>query len=52
MVMLLLLVGLLYSALIPLMVPVLAIGMIVIYICKRAIVVKYSIKIPADDTLN
>ena len=52
MVILLLLVGLLYSALIPLMIPCLAFGMMWIYICKRAIVVKYSVKIPADDTLN
>lgn len=46
------LIGILYSGLIPLMIPLLAIGMMWIYVCKRAIVVKYSIKIPADETLN
>ncbi len=48
MVLVLVLIGLLYSSLIPLMVPVLAAGMLWIYVCKRTIVVKYSIKIPAD----
>lgn len=51
-VVLLLLVGVLYSGLIPLMIPCLALGMIWIYVCKRAIVVKFSVKIPADQTLN
>lgn len=52
MVMVLVLIGLLYSGLVPLMAPVLAVGMLWIYICKRAIVVRYSVKIPADETLN
>lgn len=41
-----------YSGLIPLLVPILALGLMIWYICKRAIIVKYSIKIPADETLN
>lgn len=52
MVMLLVLIGILYSGLIPLMIPVLALGMVWIYLCKKAIIAKYSIKIPADETLN
>jgi len=52
MVMLYLTIGILYSGLIPLMIPLLTLGMIWTYICKRAIIVKYSVKIPADETLN
>jgi hypothetical protein len=48
----LLLIGILYSGLVPLMIPILAVGMAWIYFWKRAIVVRYSIKIPADETLN
>ena len=48
MVMLLLLIGVLYSGLIPLMLPLLCLGMAWTYLCKRAIVLKYSVKIPAD----
>ena len=52
MVIVLLLIGILYSGLVPLMIPILAVGMAWIYFWKRAIVVRYSIKIPADETLN
>ena len=48
----LLLIGILYSGLVPLMIPILAIGMAWTYFWKRAIAVKYSIKIPADESLN
>jgi len=41
-----------YSGLIPLLVPVFSLGLIVWYFCKRTIVIKYSVKIPADQTLN
>ena len=34
------------------MIPILTIGMAWTYFWKRAIVVKYSIKIPADESLN
>lgn len=50
--MLLVLIGILYSGLIPLMIPVLAFGLIWIYLCKKTIIAKYSIKIPADEALN
>ena len=50
--MLYLLITIMYSGLIPLLVPVLGLGLIIWYVCKRAIVVKFSIKIPADETLN
>ena len=43
-----LLIGILYSGLMPLMVPLLALGMAWTYLCKRTIVTKYSVKIPAD----
>ena len=52
MVMLLLVIGILYSGLIPLMIPLLTLGMAWTYLCKRAIVVNYSVKIPADESLN
>jgi hypothetical protein len=48
----LLLIGVLYSGLIPLMLPLLAAGMLCTYACKRTIVVKYSVKVPADESLN
>ena len=50
--MLLLAIGVLYSGLVPLMLPLLTLGMIWTYFCKRAIIVRYSVKIPADETLN
>ena len=34
------------------MIPILAVGMMWIYFCKRAIILKYSVKIPADEGLN
>ena len=52
MVMLLLLIGILYSGLVPLMIPLLFLGVLWTYFCKRAIVVNYSVKIPADESLN
>ena len=52
MVMLLLLIGILYSGLVPLMIPLLFLGVLWTYLCKRAIVVNYSVKIPADESLN
>lgn len=52
MVILLLLIGILYSGLIPLMIPLLFLGMAWTYLCKRTIITKYSIKIPADESLN
>lgn len=52
MLMLLIIIGILYSGLIPLMIPILAFGLIWIYLCKKTIIAKYSIKIPADETLN
>jgi len=48
----LLLIGILYSGLLPLMIPILTVGMAWTYFWKRAIVVKYSIKLPADESLN
>lgn len=36
----------------PVMIPILAVGMAWTYLWKRAIVVKYSIKIAADESLN
>lgn len=44
--------SLLYSGLVPLMIPILAFGLIWIYVCKKTIIAKYSIKIPADEALN
>jgi len=41
-----------YSGLIPLMIPILTIGMFIIYYCKRAALVKYSVRVPADESLN
>lgn len=41
-----------YSGLLPVMIPILTLGMIITYFCKRAIVLKYSVKIPADEMLN
>lgn len=51
-IMLYLLITIMYSGLIPLLVPVFSLGLIVWYFCKRTIVIKYSVKIPADQTLN
>jgi hypothetical protein len=47
-----LLISVMYSGLIPLLIPVFGLGLIVWYVCKRAMVVKYSVKVPADETLN
>jgi len=50
--MLFLFITIMYSGLIPLLIPVFGIGVFFWYLCKRAIVVKYSIKIPADESLS
>ena len=42
----------LYSGLIPILVPIYALGLIWWYVCKRAMLVKYCIKVPADETLS
>ncbi|CAM5999760.1 unnamed protein product [Sphagnum balticum] len=45
-------IAVLYSGLIPLTVPLLCLALIVWYFVKRAIVVKFSVRIPADEALN
>lgn len=50
--MLFLSITIMYSGLIPLLVPIFGFGLLFWYICKRTIVLKYSVKIPADETLN
>jgi hypothetical protein len=41
-----------YSGLIPILIPIYTLGLLVTFICKKIIVVKYSVKIPADETLS
>lgn len=41
-----------YSGLIPIMIPIYTLGLIIIFVCKKTIIVKYSSKIPADETLS
>lgn len=41
-----------YSGLIPILIPIYTLGLMINFICKKAMVVKYSIKIPADETLS
>jgi hypothetical protein len=41
-----------YSGLLPILIPIYTIGLILTFFCKKAMVVKYSIKIPADETLS
>lgn len=41
-----------YSGLIPLLIPIYALGLILTYFCKRTMILKYSLKIPADHRLN
>jgi hypothetical protein len=50
--MLYLFIGFMYSGLIPLLIPILTGGLILSFYCKKIIVTKYSVKIPADETLS
>lgn len=50
--MLYLFIAFMYSGLIPLLIPILTMGLIVAFFCKKAIITKYSVKIPADETLS
>ena len=38
----------LYSGLIPILVPIFALGLVWMYLWKRTMLVKYCIKVPAD----
>jgi hypothetical protein len=42
----------LYSGLIPLLIPIFTFGLILTFFCKKAMILKYSVKIPADHALN
>jgi len=41
-----------YSGLIPLMIPIFTIGLIIWYYCKRTEIVKFSVRVPADESLS
>lgn len=51
-ILLFLFISFMYSGLIPILIPIYTLGLMIIFICKKAMVVKYSIKIPADETLS
>lgn len=51
-ILLFLFIGFMYSGLIPLLMPLLTLGLMVSFVCKKAIVTKFSVKIPADETLS
>lgn len=50
--MLILFIVIMYSGLIPLMIPVFTVGLFIWYYCKRATIVKFSVRIAADESLN
>lgn len=41
-----------YSALIPLAIPIFTVGLLLSIICKRYIIINYTVRIPADESLN
>jgi hypothetical protein len=51
-IMLYLFIGFMYSGLIPLLIPILTLGLMVSFACKKAIITNFSVKIPADETLS
>jgi hypothetical protein len=51
-IMLYLFIAYMYSGLIPILIPILTFGIMINFICKKAIVTKFSVKIPADETLS
>lgn len=41
-----------YSSLIPLSIPIFTAGLLLTYFCKKYIILNYTIRIPADESLN
>ena len=41
-----------YSALIPLAMPIFTIGLLLNFVCKRYIILHYTVRIPADESLS
>jgi hypothetical protein len=41
-----------YSSLLPILLPIATIVMIVTFFCKKAIILRYSVRIPADEALS
>ena len=41
-----------YSAFVPLALPIFTFGLLINFVCKRYIILNYTIKIPADESLN
>ena len=41
-----------YSSLIPILLPITAFGMTMTILCKKAIILRYSIRVPADEALS
>ena len=41
-----------YSAIIPLAVPIFTVGLLINFICKRYIIINYTVRIPANEDLN
>ncbi len=51
-IMLFLFIAFMYSGLIPLLIPIFTIGLMISFVCKKIIITKFSVKIPADETLS
>lgn len=51
-VLLFLVIVIMYCGLIPLMIPVFAIGLVFWYLCKKLIIIKFSVRVPANENLD
>ncbi len=41
-----------YSSLLPILLPITTIYLVVTFLCKKAIILRYSVRIPADEALS